>query len=250
VSHGGKSIAVPRTSVLLSRSFDVLASTCLLAIATPVIAVIAIMIRCLGRGPVVFTQLRVGQGGQLFRMHKFRTLRPVGEPNPTVTPTGDARVSGVGAHLRRLHLDELPQLLDVLAGRMALVGPRPELPENLREVDATALAAVLSMKPGWTGPTQLKFIAEDDVLAAAPDPVHAYRHVLVPAKVRNDLTWMQARSLSSDIAILLRTPLLVVSRKARARSRQFVQKLLDSGAQRFGGRQPRPRLPYLPGTTI
>lgn len=197
----------------------------LLLPATPVLLLLAVLLRMSG-GPVLFRQQRLGRGGVPFTLHKLCTLSTTeGEP---VAPAGDPRITRLGRGLRRWRLDELPQLVDVLRGRMALVGPRPEVPANLVAVPPADLVRVLAVRPGITGPTQLRFFAEDDVLASVADPVQAYREILLPAKAREDLAWLGCRTLRGDLAVLLSTPFVLASRRARARSRALVRALLDA----------------------
>lgn len=213
----------------LARAIDVVVAAAALLLS-PLMLLLAIAIRLDGRGPAVFGQVRLGRNGAPFRMHKFRTLATAG--GDTVAPANDPRGTRIGRWLRHRRLDELPQLLDVLAGRMALVGPRPEVPANLEHVARPDLERVLSVRPGLTGPTQLAFLAEDDVLAAQADPVSAYRRVLVPAKVRHDLAWLPARTIGSDLRVLLATSFVLGSARALARSRQRVAELLATGERR------------------
>lgn len=213
---------------MLSRAFDALVSAILLLLASPLMVVIAVAIRCDSPGPAIFTQLRLGHRCKPFPMHKFRTLKEGGGEAETIVPEGDARVTRVGHWLRRFRLDELPQLLDVLSGRMALVGPRPEVPANLEAVAPEERERLLSVRPGLTGPTQLEFIAEDELLAEVSDPVATYRQIIVPAKVRNNLTWLPSRSFLSDLLVLLRTPVVLFSRREWARSRILVERIMTS----------------------
>ena len=216
---------------MLSRAFDVVVSAVLLSVLSPLMVLIAVAIRIDSPGPAIFTQERLGRGCKPFRMRKFRTLRICRGEIATTVPKGDARVTRVGHWLRRFRLDELPQLLDVLIGSMALVGPRPEVPANLQAVAPRERERVLLVRPGITGPTQLDFIAEDELLAEVAEPTVIYRQILVPAKVRNDLAWTQSRTFWSDLMVILRTPMTLCSRRAWTRSRTCVKRMLTaSGA--------------------
>ena len=195
----------------------------LLLLTAPLLLIAALAVR-LGGGPVLFRQRRLGRGGVPFCLHKLRTL--AASEGPAVAPTNDLRTTAVGRVLRRWRIDELPQLVDVLRGRMALVGPRPEVPDNLVAAPRPQLDLVRTVRPGLTGPTQLRFLAEDDVLADLPDPARAYREVIVPRKVAADAEWLSRRTLGNDLCVLLRTPFVLVSRRARVRSRAMVRALL------------------------
>jgi lipopolysaccharide/colanic/teichoic acid biosynthesis glycosyltransferase len=220
-------MTMSKATRMLSRAFDALVSTILLLLTSPIMILVALAIRCDSPGPAIFAQQRLGLGCKPFAMHKFRTLKEGSGDVWTIVPDGDARVTRVGRLLRRIRVDELPQLLDVLIGRMALVGPRPEVPANLGAVGSGDRERLLSVRPGLTGPTQLQFIAEDELLADAADPVATYRQVLVPAKVRHDLAWLAERSFLRDLLVLLRTPMVLVSRRAWGRSRVAVERIMS-----------------------
>jgi lipopolysaccharide/colanic/teichoic acid biosynthesis glycosyltransferase len=161
---------------------------------------------------VIFRQERVGRHGRPLQIHKFRTLR-VEAAGPLVTPTGDCRVTPVGAVLRRTKIDELPQLWDVLRGKMSLVGPRPEVPTYAALWTAAEREIILSMRPGITDPVSLAFRNEADELALAADPDRHYRTALLPRKTQLYTKYVQTRSLAGDLVILLRTVQAVVRQK-------------------------------------
>jgi lipopolysaccharide/colanic/teichoic acid biosynthesis glycosyltransferase len=154
--------------------------------------------------PVFFRQERVGGGGRVFRIVKFRTMvvRPAGDS--PVTVAGDARMTPVGAFLRRWKLDELPQLWNVLVGDMSLVGPRPDVPgyaDGLQGDDRR----VLELRPGITGPATLAYRDEEELLAGVDDPVRYNDEVIWPAKVRLNLEYLRTASLGKDLGYLWRT---------------------------------------------
>jgi len=210
----------------LPRAADLAIAATLLFVLMPLMLVIALVIVLAEGRPVLFSQQRLGRHRQPFVMHKFRTLEVGSDESDSIAPTGDARATRFGAWLRHTRLDELPQLCDVLRGRMALVGPRPETLANLEAVERGQLDRWLSVRPGLTGATQLAFIAEDAVLEHVAGPTAAYREVLVPAKARHGIAWMRTRSAAGDLVVLLRTPIVLASRRARARSRRHVEALL------------------------
>lgn len=136
------------------RVFDVIVSGCAGAVAVPLFAIAAVSIRLDSRGPVFFMQTRVGQGGREFELLKFRTMTDVARVADREILAGDAEVTRVGAALRRLKVDELPQLWNVLRGDMSLVGPRPCLPEQLESFNDDGNAR-LQVRPGLTGLAQV-----------------------------------------------------------------------------------------------
>ena len=188
------------------RIFDLLFSALALVLLAPVFALIALAIRRDSAGPVLFRQERVGRGGRLFRIRKFRTM-VMDSPSqgPALTIGQDPRITRVGAWLRRTKLDELPQLIDVLRGDMSLVGPRPEVPQYVALYPADLRARVLSVRPGITDPVSLKLADEASVLAAAADPERTYREELLPAKLREAVAYAEQASLWSDLRIIAAT---------------------------------------------
>jgi lipopolysaccharide/colanic/teichoic acid biosynthesis glycosyltransferase len=195
-------------------------------VLAPVMIGIALAIVLDDGRPILFRQLRLGRGRVPFHIHKFRTLAAAEDESDAIAAEGDPRVTRVGRWLRHYRLDELPQLYDVLRGRMALVGPRPETPANLTRVDEWQLARWLAVRPGLTGATQLAFIAEDELLGHTDDPTGTYRRVVVPAKVRHGIEWLATRTLLDDLALLPRTLVVLASRRGRSPSRRRLEALL------------------------
>ncbi len=167
---------------------------------------IAAWVRLDSPGPVFFRQERVGRYGRPFRIHKFRTM-VVDAPSrgPAITVGADPRITRAGAWLRRSKLDELPQLLDVLAGSMSIVGPRPEVPQYVALYPEGLRERVLSMRPGITDPASLRMIDESVLLAAAADPEREYREVVMPAKLREAAAYADGATLWSDLRVVGRT---------------------------------------------
>ena len=186
------------------RALDVALAAIGLVVTAPGLGVVALLVRSSSPGPVIFRQERVGRYGRPFRIHKFRTLR-VDAGGPLVIPSGDGRVTRVGAVLRRTKLDELPQLWDVLRGEMSLVGPRPEVPTYATLWPAAERETILSVRPGITDPVSLMLRNEAAELALAADPDQHYRTALLPRKAQMYAEYVHSRSLAGDLAILLRT---------------------------------------------
>jgi exopolysaccharide biosynthesis polyprenyl glycosylphosphotransferase len=157
---------VSRSTLMLKRGFDVLVSSAALLVLAPLVPLVALAIRLDSRGPVIFSQLRAGAGGQPFRMHKLRTMTANAEESlseivrldelrePMFKLRDDPRVTRVGRLLRRFSLDELPQLVNVLRGEMSIVGPRPEQVELVERYEPEHRFR-LAVKPGMTGPMQV-----------------------------------------------------------------------------------------------
>ena len=183
------------------RLFDVLVSLTLAPLVLPIIvASSAIILLTMGR-PVFFRQVRVGLGGRPFMILKLRTMRPGERDGQTATAVGDKRITPVGRWLRRAHIDELPQLWNVLSGEMSLVGPRPEQPAladaYAREVPAFAHRQLV--RPGITGWAQVKA---------------GYAANLAESRVKldHDLFYLKNCSLGLDVEICVRTIWVLISR--------------------------------------
>ena len=186
------------------RILDLWISLALLVLLSPLFALIALAVWMDDGLPVIFRQTRVGFGGTLFRIYKFRTMRIFGERGGPVTVAGDPRLTRSGRLLRRWKLDELAQLLNVVSGRMSLVGPRPDVP-GFADLLRGAERAVLSLRPGITGPASIAYRDEERLLARQADPGQYNRDVIFPAKVRINLEYAANVSAREDLRWLLET---------------------------------------------
>ncbi|WP_312720553.1 sugar transferase [Mobilicoccus sp.] len=208
---GTASVASPRRptrrQAALKRAVDIVGAAGGLLLTSPVMAAVAVAVRVDSPGPVLFTQTRVGLGGREFDIHKFRTMTVAapGENREAVTAAGDARITRVGALLRRTKLDELPQLFDVLVGHMSLVGPRPEVPRYVEAWNPELRPVILSVRPGLTDPASLAGIDEGAELARASDPDRYYVEVLLPRKQAMYVTYVENASLGGDVRLVLAT---------------------------------------------
>jgi lipopolysaccharide/colanic/teichoic acid biosynthesis glycosyltransferase len=187
------------------RTLDLTVSSCALVLVSPVLLLIAALVKCTSRGPVVYRHERVGRGGRLFDVMKFRTMiRGADLAGPAITSATDARITAVGRWLRRLKLDELPQLWNVLRGDMSLVGPRPEVRRYV-EAYSPAQRRVLSVRPGITDPASIAYRHEEELLAGHADLDRYYREVVLPDKLNLNLAYLDHMSLFYDLSLLLRT---------------------------------------------
>ncbi len=191
-----------RRAAAAKRLLDVLLSATGLVLLSPLWVGIAVWVRLDSPGPVFFRQERVGRGGSTFRIHKFRTMRDSPAAGPYLTVGADPRITRAGSFLRRSKLDELPQLLDVLLGDMSLVGPRPEVPHYVAIYPADVRAKVLSIRPGITDPASLRFVDEGELLAGAADPEREYREVVLPAKLRLAVEYVEHATFVGDLRVL------------------------------------------------
>jgi lipopolysaccharide/colanic/teichoic acid biosynthesis glycosyltransferase len=187
------------------RAFDLLVAALLLIGLSPLMLVIAAWIKLDSPGPVFFRQPRVGRRGVLFRIHKFRTMAADAPRGSALTIGADPRITRAGAWLRPRRLDELPQLIDVLAGTMSLVGPRPEVPEYVAHYPPALIDAALAVRPGITSLGALEFMNEAEQLARAADPEREYIEVILPRKAQLAADYAAQASLCGDLGVLGRT---------------------------------------------
>lgn len=177
-----------------------------LVVLSPVLFVVWILIRIkMPDGPAVFTQKRVGKGGRLFTMYKFRSMS-AHHSGSTVSVAGESRITPLGAKLRRYKLDELPELWNVLIGDMSFVGPRPDVPGYADKLEGDD-RRVLQLRPGITGPASLKYRDEEVLLAAQANPQEFNDKVIYPDKVRINLYYLDHYSFVADIKMIIATVL-------------------------------------------
>lgn len=181
----------------------------------PLMLVIAALVRVTSPGPALFRQERVGRGGRRFQILKFRTMatRAADDGIRLTVGARDPRVTPVGAWLRKSKLDELPQLWNVVVGDMALVGPRPEVPEYVAHWDEATRALLLSCAPGITDPASLAFRNESELLATYDDPERAYIEIIAPQKLALSRRYVEQRSTRGDLALIAETLRVLVSRR-------------------------------------
>jgi FlaA1/EpsC-like NDP-sugar epimerase/lipopolysaccharide/colanic/teichoic acid biosynthesis glycosyltransferase len=191
---------------MIKRIADVCGAGLGLLLLLPVLLAVALAIKLDSRGPILFTQRRIGRGGTPFKLYKFRSMFAGSEQGAVITADGDRRITRVGRLLRPSRLDELPQLVNVLKGDMSFVGPRPEAPEVVARYTAEQ-RHILDVRPGLTGPTQLASLDEAARLPEDIDPTEYYVRHVMPRKVELDLQYIRSRSLGNDLRILLSTPL-------------------------------------------
>lgn len=196
---------------MLKRLFDLVASGLGFLVLAPLLLVVALAIKLESPGPVFFRQERVGQFGKPFFIHKFRTMVTNAERNGLQITVGeDARVTRVGAVVRKYKLDELAQLIDVFVGDMSLVGPRPEVPRYVDCYPKEAKEIVLSVKPGITDWASIKFKNENEILDKAKDPHRAYIDEILPIKIKYYVEYVRGRSFFGDLRIIFATLYAIV----------------------------------------
>lgn len=185
------------------RTFDVIFSTAGLALTIWLIALAWVAATIDTRANGFFTQRRVGYCGKQFTIFKIRTMRPDSTAS-SVTVSGDSRVTRLGWIWRRLKIDELPQLFNVLMGQMSFVGPRPDVPgfaDQLKGEDRI----ILTVRPGITGPATLKYRNEEELLASVADPEDYNREIVFPDKLRLNREYVENWSFARDIQYIWAT---------------------------------------------
>ncbi|WP_297115712.1 sugar transferase [uncultured Porphyromonas sp.] len=184
--------------------FDRIVSLVGLIILSPVLLVVALLIRVkMPGGPVLFKQKRVGKEGKLFTMVKFRSMS-VAHGGSSVSVAGESRITPLGAKLRKYKLDELPELWNVLIGDMSFVGPRPDVPGYADKLVGED-RVILKLRPGITGPASLKYRDEETLLATVEDPIRYNDEVIFPDKVRINKEYYYNWSFWLDIRYIVRT---------------------------------------------
>lgn len=189
----------------LKRVLDFIVSLTALVILSPLLLAIAIGIKLGSTGPVFYRGPRVGLDGRMFDMLKFRTMIVGADAKgPSSTAADDARITPIGARLRRFKIDELPQLINVLRGEMSLVGPRPQVKWAVDGYNRDE-QRLLTVRPGITDWASLRFSNEGELLKGSSDPDRDYMLKIHPEKVALGLEYVDGVSFATDIRILLRT---------------------------------------------
>jgi len=189
----------------MKRLFDFIVALCGLVILSPLLIVLSLLVLITMGWPVFYRQERVGRGGRTFKIIKFRSMKKNADRiGPAFTAGGDPRVTPVGRFLRKYKLDELPQLFNVVIGDMAIVGPRPEVPEFVALYDDEQ-RRVLSVRPGLTDMASIVYRDEEKVLARYEDARTAYVEKIMPAKLRLNLAYLEKAGFGADLSLIFKT---------------------------------------------
>lgn len=196
----------------MKRILDIVFSLLVIAVGLPFGLVIALLIVLDSKGSVIYRQSRVGRNNVDFWLYKFRTMCVDADHSSLITVgTDDARITRVGAFLRKFKIDEFPQFLNILKGEMSIVGPRPEVrkyvdlytPEQMR---------VLSVRPGLTDYASIRYVNENELLATSADPEQTYIQEIMPDKLNLSLKYIDEKSLLTDAKIVLQTIVAIFKR--------------------------------------
>lgn len=190
------------------RAFDILCSFLGLTVLSPVLLVVSVLVAVTSPGGVFFRQERIGKDGRPFRIFKFRSMRK-DNAGLKITTGNDSRITPVGRFLRKSKIDELPQLINVLAGDMSFVGPRPEVADYVN-LYTPYQRQVLLVRPGITGLASIRFRNENDLLTASDDPNRTYVEQIMPRKIDLDLEYIPHASVFYDIKLIFQTFAVVI----------------------------------------
>jgi lipopolysaccharide/colanic/teichoic acid biosynthesis glycosyltransferase/glycosyltransferase involved in cell wall biosynthesis len=209
--HGSPAGRAFGTRYIFKRALDLCVAGIALPLLLPMFLLIAIVIKLDSPGPVIYRGRRTGQWGRAFDILKFRTMCANAEAlGGSTSSERDPRITRVGRWLRRWKLDELPQLLNILAGQMSLVGPRPDVEKYSRMLHGRQIS-LLSLKPGLTDWASIWGCREGRELARYADPEWAYEHVIWPTKIALQMKYLTAATLWTDIKILAFTLVCIIS---------------------------------------
>jgi lipopolysaccharide/colanic/teichoic acid biosynthesis glycosyltransferase len=212
---------------MVNRFFDILISLLGFLLLLLMLPWIALLIKLDSRGPVFFLCDRVGLGGKIFKMFKFRTMYQTPLPlGCSVSPKGDPRVTPVGRFLRRVKLNEFPQFINVLKGDMTLIGPRPEAPD-LAALYPPSAKRIFSVKPGLAGPNQILGRNEEELYPPGEDPIKYYIEHILPRKLPLDLEYINDPSFVKNLKYLFLSVKVTISGAVRR------QHLVDNASQLF-----------------
>jgi len=193
----------------MKRLFDILASGLGLLVLSPIFLVLAIWIKFDSEGPVFYRQVRVGRNNKDFKIFKFRSMRINADKGSLVTIGDDPRITRSGRFIRKMKLDELPQLINVLTGDMSLVGPRPEV-RHYVDYWTPQQMSVLAVRPGITDPASIKFRNENELMGKADDPERYYINTIMQEKLNLYLKYVSHHSLFGDIGLIFKTIAAIV----------------------------------------
>ena len=195
------------------RFFDILFSLVGIIVLSPVLIIIYFLVIIESKGGGFYIQERVGRGGKIFKLYKFRSMSVGADKKGLITIGGsDPRMTRMGFFIRRFKLDELPQLFNVLNGTMSLVGPRPEVQKYV-ELYTPAQYEVLSVKPGITDYASIEYVDENIILGKAENPEKVYIDEIVPAKIQLNMKYIENRKLKEYFFIIFLTFWRIVKRK-------------------------------------
>lgn len=207
-----KTLQNRKFALLCKRVFDVCVASVLAVVLLPLMLVIALVVKLDSPGKIFYKQKRVTQGGRVFNVLKFRTMvENADKIGAKVTSKDDARITKIGKWLRKLRLDELPQIFNVLSGELSFVGVRPEVPEYVSHYTPEMYATLL-LPAGVTSLTSILYKDEDKLLEGSQNPEKTYINEILPQKMKYNLEYIRNFSFWDDILVMVKTVLAVVKK--------------------------------------
>jgi lipopolysaccharide/colanic/teichoic acid biosynthesis glycosyltransferase len=189
----------------MKRAFDITAASVGLVLLSPLLLFVSLLIKLDSPGPAFFRQERMGKGFRPFRIYKFRTMvQDAPAKGGTITFGKDPRITRIGRVLRKIKIDELPQLINVLRGEMSFVGPRPEVRRYV-ELFLEDYAEILKVPPGITDLASLQYRHEAEILGRSENPEEQYVKYVLPEKIRLTKEYLSQSSLRFDLILILKT---------------------------------------------
>lgn len=195
---------------MAKRLFDVIAAAFALVMLSPVFVLAYFAVRLTSSGPAIYEAQRAGRHGVVFTMHKFRTMRIGSGPGSAITGARDSRVFLAGRILRALKIDELPQLYDVLIGKMSIVGPRPEDPKIVEQYYSVPGRRTLEVAPGLASPGSIYNYTHGHLYLDDNNPEQSYVSKLLPTKLALELVYIRRASLWYDITVIMKTVVTIL----------------------------------------
>lgn len=197
---------------MLKRAFDFVFSCIGLLLLTPILILIALLIKLDSKGPVLFIQNRVGKNNIDFNIYKFRTMRIASQTKGLLTlGNNDERITRIGYFLRRYKIDEFPQFINILKGDMSFVGPRPELRYYVNFYSEDDMK-IFKVRPGITGLASIKYRNEVELLKAAENPEEYFIKTIIPDKLRFNKMYIEKQNLFLDLKLILLTVVKVITK--------------------------------------
>lgn len=200
----------------LKRGIDICIATVAIVLLAPILLVVAVAILSLDGRPIIFVQMRVGRGGRIFSIYKFRTMtskKNTGIDKTQFDPGKNSRITKVGKLLRSTKLDELPQLFNVIKGDMALVGPRPEVSYWVEQF-SERWAVIHTVRPGISDRASIVYRDEEDLLSKVDNPNKLYKETILPRKLSLYEEYVDSHGIKTDLKIILDTLKTVLRRQA------------------------------------
>ena len=191
--------------LFIKRVIDIVGSICGVIVLSPIMLIVAILIKCESKGPIIFKQTRVTQYGRKFKIYKFRTMVVNAEALGTqVTSKNDPRITKVGKFIRKCRIDEIPQIFNILKGELSFVGTRPEVPKYVDKYSVEMLATLL-LPAGVTSRASIEFKDEEKILDGCDDVDKVYVEKVLPLKMKYNLEYVKKFTAIDDISIMFET---------------------------------------------